>query len=228
MATHAASINTNPYGEALPDDLAAQVAAVDPQRILPERVDLLYRGAPAAIVLNLLVAAVVTLVLGTNIATESIVQWWIALAVVVLGRGLLNHAYRNRASRDDPKWLRWFAIGAISTGATWGFAGSVFFPAGSVEEQVFLAFILAGIFTGAIAVFAPVWQVYALYGIALIIPITYVFAAFGSALFLNIALLMPVFLIVNVSAARRLSGVFARGACDCGTRSRCWPANTAT
>lgn len=211
IATHASSMNADPYGEALPEDLAAQVAAVDPQRILPERVDLLYRGAPGAIVLNLLVAAVVTLVLGTNIATESIVQWWIALAVVVLGRGLLNRAYRKRKVPDDPKWLRWFAIGAISTGATWGFAGSVFFPAGSVEEQVFLAFILAGILTGAIAVFAPVWQVYALFGVALIIPITYVFAAFGSALFFNIALLMPVFLAVNVSAARRLSGVFSEG-----------------
>ncbi|MDA0224663.1 MAG: ATP-binding protein [Proteobacteria bacterium] len=211
MATHAASINTNPYGEALPDDLAAQVAAVDPQRILPERVDLLYREAPGGIVINLLVAAVVTLVLGANASLDSSLQWWAALAVVSLGRGLLNRAYGKRKVRDDPKWLRWFAIGAISVGATWGFAGSVFFPAGSVEEQVFLAFILAGIFTGAIAVFAPVWQVYALYGIAMITPITYVFAAFGSALFFHIALLMPIFLIVNVSAARRLSGVFAEG-----------------
>lgn len=45
---------------------------------------------------------------------------------------------------EAAQWLRWLAIGALASGATWGFAGAVFFPSHTDEQQVFLAFLLAG------------------------------------------------------------------------------------
>jgi PAS domain S-box-containing protein len=96
-------------------------------------------------------------------------------------------------------------------GANWGFAGAVFFPSHTDEQQVFLAFLLAGMMSGGIPVYAGSWPIFALYAAGIVAPFTYVLAMFGNRLFVELALLVPIFYLINVSVAWRLTQVFHSG-----------------
>jgi PAS domain S-box-containing protein len=132
--------------------------------------------------------------------------------VTAASAGLL-YAYRrstDRAANAD-QWLRWLGIAALATGVNWGFAGAVFFPSHTDEQQVFLAFLLAGMMAGGIPVYAASWPIFALYAAGIVAPFTYVLATFGNRLFTEIALLVPIFYAINVAIAYRLTQVFHSG-----------------
>ncbi len=75
-----------------------------------------------------------------------VVLFWAGLVVLLtVMRTALYLGYRRSKDRigEAGQWLRWLGISALATGATWGFAGAVFFPSHADEQQVFLAFLLA-------------------------------------------------------------------------------------
>src|SRR5262249_34231937 len=92
-----------------------------------------------------------------------------------------------------------------------GFAGAVFFPSLSGQEQIFLAFLFVGIASIGIPVYAASWKIFALYAGGILLPFVYVLTAFGDRLFRDIALLVPLFYAVCVTIAYRLNGVFDSG-----------------
>jgi len=144
---------------------------------------------------------------------ELVYFWGGLLGLVVVLHGLLYLGYRNDARRQDNtgQWLRWLGIGAFAAGAVWGFAAAVFFPSHADERQVFLAFLLAGVISGGIPMYAASWPIFAAYAAAIALPFTYVLATFGNRLFAEIALLIPLFYAVSVAIAFRLNGVFVSG-----------------
>ena len=87
----------------------------------------------------------------------------------------------------------------------------MFFPSHADEQQVFLAFLLAGMMSGGIPVYAASWPIFALYAAGIVAPFTYVLATFGNRLFTEIALLVPLFYAINVAIAYRLTQVFHSG-----------------
>ena len=183
----------------------------DRKRVLADQVELLYRQSWQGILGTLLIGAIATFELWSQQYRELVIFWWILTLFICALRYLLWHAWKKRTDQDHEKWLRWFAIAALATGANWGFAGSVFFPSHADEQQVFLAFLLAGMASGGIPFFSAVWWVYALYAAGIMIPFTYVLATFGNRLFAELALLVPLFFAANVAVSLRLSQVFASG-----------------
>src|SRR5207253_77206 len=144
---------------------------------------------------------------------ELVIFWSALLTLVSVLHALLYYSYRrNPTVREDAEqWMRWLGIGAFAAGATWGFAAAVFFPSHADERQVFLAFLLAGVISGGIPMYAASWPVFAAYAAAIALPFTYVLATFGNRLFAEIALLIPLFFGVSVAIAFRLNGVFLSG-----------------
>jgi len=134
----------------------------------------------------------------------------VLLTAATLG---LYWSYRRSATKaaEAAQWLRWLAISALANGATWGFAGAVFFPSHADEQQVFLAFLLSGMVAGGVPMYAVSWPIYAVYAASIVFPFTYVLATFGNRLFAEIALLVPAYLAVNVGIAYRLNQVFDSG-----------------
>jgi len=182
----------------------------DRRRVLADQVELLYRQAPIGIAVTLIVGIVVAWELSAQRERDLVLIWAALVLLVSFGRGFLCFAYHHDAERDSrPEvWLRRFAIGALATGVNWGLAGAVFFPAHSDAEQVFLAFILAGMAAGGLPIFSAIWWVYAMYASAVVLPFTAVIISYGSPLFYDIAALVPVFLLVNIAVAYRLNQVF--------------------
>ena len=185
--------------------------AADRRRVLGDQVELLYRQSIQGIVASILIGAIATYELWSQQYKDLVIFWWVLTLAISVLRLVLYYSWKKRADTDHDKWLRWFAIGAFATGANWGFAGSVFFPSHADEQQVFLAFLIAGMSSGGIPFFSAVWWVYALYAAGIMIPFTYVLATFGNHLFAELSFLVPLFYAANVAVSLRLSQVFASG-----------------
>jgi PAS domain S-box-containing protein len=185
----------------------------DPQRVLADRVEQIYSQMPLGILVTLVIGAIATYELWDARTRDLVLFWWGLVLLVTAARAALYLGYRNSTAKlaDAAQWLRWLAISALANGANWGFAGAVFFPSHTDEQQVFLAFLLAGIASAGIPTYAASWPMFAMYAGAIVLPFTYVLANFGNRLFTEIALLVPLFYFVNVGIAYRLNQVFFSG-----------------
>jgi PAS domain S-box-containing protein len=209
MNTEAASTTVYAGDFAAAADLAP---ASDPtRRIFADRVAHLYRQSIPGILLTLFVGVIISVELWVPAYRDLTIMWWLITIAITAARYALYRGYLQRTDKNEEKWLRWMAIGAFAAGVNWGIASAVFFPSHSDDQQVFLAFILAGLISGGIAVFASVWWTYALYAAGIMLPFTYVLATFGNRLFAELAMLVPVFYVANIVAAYRLDRVFLSG-----------------
>ena len=188
-------------------------SSADPRRVLADKVNQLYSQLPLGIFGTLAVSVIAAYELREGRFSEVLLFWAGLVGLLTVARIGLYLAYRRAADRaaQAAQWLRWLAISAFATGATWGFAGAVFFPSHADEQQVFLAFLLSGMVAAGIPVYAVAWPIYALYAGGIVLPFAYVLATFGNKLFTELALLVPVFYAVNVGIAWRLTQVFDSG-----------------
>src|SRR5262245_31208490 len=185
----------------------------DPRMVLADRVDQLYSQMWLGILITFFIGAIATFELWENRLKELVLFWWgIVLFITASSAGLV-YAYKRAPDRatQPEQWLRWLGIAALANGANWGFAGAVFFPSHADEQQVFLAFLLAGMMSAGIPVYAASWPTFAVYAAGIVAPFTYVLATFGNRLFTELALLVPMFYAINVAIAYRLSDVFHSG-----------------
>jgi PAS domain S-box-containing protein len=185
----------------------------DPRAVLADRVSQLYGQMWLSILATFAIGAIATFEFWEVRLRELVLFWWGLVLLVTAASGGLLYAYRRSADKalDPQQWLRWLGIAALANGANWGFAAAVFFPSHTDEQQVFLAFLLAGMMSGGIPVYAASWPIFALYAAGIVAPFTYVLATFGNRLFAEIALLVPMFYAINVAIAYRLTQVFHSG-----------------
>src|SRR6266850_620365 len=185
----------------------------DPRLVLADRVEQLYSQLPLGIAATIVIGLIAALELREGRIIELVLFWGSLLLLVSALHAALYFAYRRSADKleQGEQWLRWLGIGAFAAGVTWGFGASVFFPSHADERQVFLAFLLSGVMSGGIPVYAASWPIFAVYAAGIAIPFTYVLATFGNRLFVEIALLVPLFYGVSVAIAYRLNRVFHSG-----------------
>ena len=185
----------------------------DPGLVRADRVEQLYSQLPLGMLATIAIGVIAAVELREGRFIEIVFFWGGLLVLVVVLHGMLYFGYRNDPKKleNTAQWLRWFGIGAFAAGAVWGFAAAVFFPSHADERQVFLAFLLAGVMSGGIPMYAASWPIFAAYAAAIALPFTYVLATFGNRLFAEISLLIPLFYAVSVAIAYRLNGVFLSG-----------------
>jgi len=185
----------------------------DPRNVLADRVAQLYDQLWIAIVGAFVIGGIATFELWEPRARGLVLFWWSVVVLVTMASIALLVSYRRSQNRlaEADQWLRWLGISALAIGSVWGFAGAVFFPSHTDEQQVFLAFLIAGVVTGGIPVFSGSWPIYAIFAASVLAPFAYVLANFGNRLFTELALFVPAFYAVNVGIAYRLTNVFTTG-----------------
>ena len=213
---HSTTANGTAEQRSLDQGRRGRTSATAPTRgqVLADRVAQLYRQMPIAIVATFIAGGIATFELQGRWLKELVLFWW---AIVVLFSAARQPAalrlppQPGQGRRPRAQWLRWLGIAALANGASWGLAGAVFFPSLSDEQQVFLAFLFAGMVSVGIPVYAASWPIFALYAAGIVAPFTYVLLTFGNRLFVEIALLVPLFYAINVAIAYRLTQVFHSG-----------------
>ncbi len=114
---------------------------------------LLYGGLPSSLMANAFLAMLLVFV-QWSILDAFLVAGWSTLFAVVLAFRLWTAMAYKKASPDigltGDRFLYRFRFGAMATGAVWGLHGLALFPADALAHQVFLAFVLASVSSGAI------------------------------------------------------------------------------
>jgi PAS domain S-box-containing protein len=114
---------------------------------------LLFAGLPSSLLATLLLLTLTVAVAHIAGATHA----WrasIGILAVTAARFFLWRAYRRRADRENIPWSTLFLIGAIAAGTAWGLGAVIVFPAGDVETEAFISFVIAGVSAGAITTLA--------------------------------------------------------------------------
>jgi diguanylate cyclase (GGDEF)-like protein len=131
-------------------------------RIRAERLQVLFRQAPPAIVISAVVGVMVCAVLWDVDDRPTLLVWLVSLCTLALGRGALAIAYGRRSpeSRNVRRWERWFVATALLVAAAWGTGGWLLMPPASSAHAAMLYFFLIGLVGGTVATYvAHVWLV---------------------------------------------------------------------
>ncbi len=116
----------------------------------------LFGGIPASIVSGTMLAALLAYMQRSVIDSAEIIGWLALIVAIAAARAGMAVWYRRAASADtDSKvWLTRFRLGVVVSGAGWGVAGWLLFPASDAAHQVILGFVLAGLSAGAAAAYS--------------------------------------------------------------------------
>jgi signal transduction histidine kinase/ActR/RegA family two-component response regulator len=127
------------------------------QQLLPAQLRLLYANANLGVVINILAASVLSGLQWGVVARPLVFGWWVYIVLVSVARYALARHYwhSSPAPIDSNKWRTVFTAGVALTGAGWGAAGILLYPAAHLTNQVFLVFVLGGMMLGASSVLAP-------------------------------------------------------------------------
>jgi PAS domain S-box-containing protein len=175
------------------------------QQIEAERTRLLYSQAPTGFVVTLLNAVIVTVILRHEIPHAILFTWFGLMVAVTVARFLLVQWYHRTASTADQSrlWQTRFILGASCAGLVWGAAGIFLFPRSSLLHQLFLAFVLGGMITGAVAMLSWVKGAFLAFLVPTALPITMRFLMQGNEMFVAMGVMCVIFSGALLAIARR-------------------------
>ena len=190
-----------------PQELAGSLRDLSGAELSRERCEFAYRRLPAAAAGALAVSVILSAFLWRLQPPEMVAFWQGVMVLLAAGLLGLAWAYRRSADPSPQAWTRRLAIAAAAFGAGWGYAAAVFFP-GSVEQQVFLSFIVALVSAGALPIFSTLWWVYAIYAAAVMLPFNVVLFAYGTDFLRLLGAAVPLLYVANVITAYELGRAF--------------------
>jgi len=173
------------------------VEQVTQQQIYAAQVGLQYANLPLSLPVNLINGLIVILVERYHFSLQTLLVWFGGLAAVTLGRAALAYCYHRRQPLPAQilSWGRWYLLGAGLAGTSWGSAALFLFPAAAIGHQVFLAFVLASMTAGAVAVLAARMETVVAFTLPALTPLAAQFFMQGNELANAMGLLTVLFML---------------------------------
>ena len=179
--------------------------------IRSEQLGAVFRQMPIALAVNLVNAALTTAVLlPITTARPLPLIWFLVVVLVTTGRWLLWRQYRRAFS--EPGTFRWPALavlGSLAAGLCWGIGGALLFPTLPVSGQMFLAFVIGGMCTGAVVLSAPHLPTLLAFLLSGSLPMALLFFTRGTAADLALGAMIVVFAAALSLAGAHLNRFFA-------------------
>ena len=113
------------------------------------RLEFAFNGLPLALVVSVLLAGMTAVMLRGSAAALTLATWFCCLTVVNAVRFAQYRLYRTRQVGDLTTFDRRLFFGCLASGVVWGSSALLFLPH-EPELQFFLAFVIAGVSSGAV------------------------------------------------------------------------------
>jgi signal transduction histidine kinase len=175
-------------------------------RIFPEQVRLLYRGAREAYIATVVNAALLVFIQVHEIAARLVVLWFVYILLITAGRALLVYAYWRSDTQSEHAltWNRLYVIGSALAGIGWGAAGILLYPPGSLAHQVFLAFVIGGMGAGSVAALTARLEPFFAFFLPGVIPIAIRFGVHGDPFHTTMTVMILLYIGALLVGAYRL------------------------
>ena len=175
-------------------------------RILIDRISLLYGGTWASVLTQLIVAAIFVVIQSIQIPVERLGVWYGVLAIILLTRGLLERRFsHHKPDTNVHLWLGRYRIGVLLTGVGFGLTSLLFYPTDGVAFQVFTVLLLAGMAAGALVVLVYDIISFVVYCSSLLIPAILVSASHDDTLHWGMALLVASYYLLLLRSSFRMN-----------------------
>ena len=196
-SVHALSISSTPYRH--------EPAGGDGS-VAIEQVRLLYANLPLSLSVSLINGVVLALVQAMAIEMRQVASWLVCLFLITLGRGILGIRFASStvSTENVARWRAWFLAGVVGAALVWGAAAFLLYPPDSAALQVFLAFVVGGMVSGAVAILTPLFLAFLLFASGALIPIVVRFAMVGDDMHYAMAALGAVYLAAMLAVGKRV------------------------
>jgi hypothetical protein len=177
-----------------------------------EQVRLQYKQTPIALGVNIAIAAITSVALGSVEAALPIGLWFGLIVVTACARAVVYFAYR-RADLAYPKthiWEKLALIGAGLSGSLWGFGLAILFPQDRIY-QVFVCLTVAGMCAGAVVVHSSHFRSLLSFLLPAGLPIAVRFLLEGTAADIALAGMMIVFVLALSFAGYNFNRALVEG-----------------
>ncbi len=172
-----------------------------------QRVALLYQAMPAALIAGL-GCAVALIFVNWNILPHDRLLAWLAYHLLLsIGRyGLARSFTRTSPTQATIRWWdRAFLTGTLLAGLGWGATALILFSESSPSQQVFLAFVLAGVCAGASSTLAARFDAFLSFSVPTLAPLILRFFLLNHEQALPMAMCTLLFSLLMVYTAYRTS-----------------------
>lgn len=139
-------------------------------RILAEKLKLLYRGS-FAVPANVLVALAVAYFLRGGFPDGFLVAWLVATVMVSGVRLMLDRGFRHSVRPCHVCWQARFTAGAVASGLLWGVLCLGLVLWGRREDYVLVTLVAAGLSAGALTSIASCFPAYIGYAGSFVLPL---------------------------------------------------------
>ena len=181
------------------------VAAEVSGAVQSARLEFAFNGQPMSLVVSVVLAALTVLMLRTAVDFRLLLVWFVCLASVNAVRLGQYRRYRSQCARADidlPACERQLLIGCLAGGAIWGSSALLFLPK-QPELQFFLAFVIAGVSSGAVSSLSVAPRAAYAFVIPCVLPLTVRFIGAGDALHWVMGTMTGFYTILVTLVARR-------------------------
>ncbi|MGH8625375.1 MAG: EAL domain-containing protein, partial [Gammaproteobacteria bacterium] len=133
--------------------------------IQAEKIKLLYRQVPSALIGQAVNAAILGFLLWGHVSSPLLVIWFTFMGLLTVGRYGLLRAYlaAQPSAANAQAWGSRFVVGVGLSGVGWGLTGILLFPEHSHVHQVLIGFVLAGMSAAAMSYLAPYRGAYSMF-----------------------------------------------------------------
>ena len=176
------------------------------QQVYAAQVALLYKSAPLAYAVTLINGAILIFVQKPHVSTTVSITWYTCLVLVTLSRAVMVYRYaRTKLTTETISyWKHAYFVGVCLAGLIWGTSALFLFPPGSIGHQVFVAFVLAGMAAGAVAVLAARMEICLVFLLTSLLPLALQFFRQNGQLTMAMGTMTLIFLAGMLCTARTL------------------------
>lgn len=139
----------------------------------------------------------------------SITTVWFAMVVVVAAfRTALAFNYGNAAAGNEiatQDWLMKFRLGVLASGAAWGSAGVLLFPANLPDHQLFVIFMLAGLTAGGLVSYSADLFSAIAFTILVLVPVTIRISIAGEGFSIAMGMALSLYICFMLMSLRQIN-----------------------
>lgn len=182
------------------------------ERLRREQLRLLRANVPFALAAKLVAAAILCLVLWKDAGHEMLGLWFLLhFATVLLRyRHLITFQRAYQFPRLADRWGREFLWWTGLNGLVWGGSAFLFYPTVSLQNQMFMTFLLAGMSAGGLATYSAMFSAVLVFITPATVPVIVQMFRQGGELYLQMGWLSVLFFLVVIVVAWRMNEMTVR------------------
>ena len=177
------------------------------KHIFSEQLALLLKLLPLPLVATFLNAAVIVYVFRQSEQFESLLNWFWANIIIILLRLLFYVKFKSDVKKGiglDEVFYWLFFAGNVFSALAWAYLVLFLFPQNNLVHELFIAFLWAGMASGAISSLSARFEIYAAYSTLLLAPLSLHFFFSSGDVSFFMGLTTFVFWLVLLSSANKL------------------------